>query len=153
MGQSVSTAPNDRRAAERIPTSLRGKVFPGAIDCMIADFHKKGARLRFEGPPPSAERLTMVVWSSGVAFEAAVRWRAGQEVGVQFSSSRDLRRPAPPHLAAAQALWLKRRPRLGRRALIASPVILQDRPRRGRIGPMQAPSTASRSPSPYGGGD
>lgn len=122
----------DRRAAERIATSLRGKVFPGQLDCVIADFSKMGARLKFDCAPPEAARFTMVVWSSGVAFDAGVRWRRGSEIGVQFFSNRDLRRPAPPHLAEIQALWIKRRPRVGRRQLIASPVILQKRSRSPR---------------------
>ncbi len=122
----------ERRAAERIATSLRGKVFPGQLDCVIADFSKMGARLKFDGAPPEAARMTMVVWSSGVAFDAQVRWRRGSEIGVQFFSNRDLRRPAPPHLAEIQALWIKRRPRVGRRQLIASPVILQKRSRSPR---------------------
>ncbi|HEY2710830.1 MAG TPA: PilZ domain-containing protein [Caulobacteraceae bacterium] len=124
MGQPAMS-PRDRRAAERVPTSLRGKVFPGAIDVVIADFSKIGARVRFAAPPPEGERMTVVVWSSGLAFDAQIRWRRGLELGLQFASSRDLRRPAPPHLAEIQALWMKRRPRLGRRALVASPVILQ----------------------------
>ena len=131
MPQSA-VASKDRRAAERIPTSLRGKVFPGGVDCQVTDFTKLGARLRFKGPPPAGDRLIMVVWSSGVAFESVVRWRRPGEIGVAFTASRDLRRPAPPHLAEAQALWMKRRPRVGRRALIASPVILQDRTRTPR---------------------
>jgi hypothetical protein len=131
MGQTASLAHlRDRRAAERIPTSLRGKVFPGAIDCVVADFSKLGARLKFEGgEPPQGVRFTMVVWSSGVAFEAGVRWRRGDQIGVKFESSRDLRRPAPPHLAEAQDLWMQRRPKVGRRALNASPVILQQKSR------------------------
>ena len=128
MRQSA-LASKDRRATARIATSLRGKVFPGAVDCQITDFTKFGARLRFKGALPDGDQVTMVVWSSGVAFEADIRWRHADEIGVSFSSSRDLRRPAPPHLAEAQALWMKRRPRVGRRALIASPVILQDRNR------------------------
>lgn len=129
MGQSA-LASKDRRATARIPTSLRGKVFPGAVDCLITDFTKLGARLSFNGASaPDGDQLIMVVWSSGVAFEGQVRWRRGDEIGVAFTSSRDLRRPAPQHLAEAQALWQKRRPRVGRRALIASPVILQDRNR------------------------
>jgi len=134
MAQSaIAAALRDRRAAERIATSLRGKVFRAAsgeaFDCVFADFSKLGARLHFDVPPPEGERLTVVVWSSGVAFDAQVRWRRGDEIGVQFASSRDLRRPAPPHLAEIQALWMRRRPRVGRRALIASPVILQNRTR------------------------
>jgi hypothetical protein len=129
MAQTAALSAKDRRAAERVATTLRGKVFPGAIDCVIADFTKLGARLRFDALLAGGEHLTLVVWSSGVAFEAQVRWRYGQEIGVQFASSRDLRRPAPPHLVEIQALWMNRRPRVGRRALIASPVILQDRTR------------------------
>jgi hypothetical protein len=134
MGQVAvrTVSARDRRAAERISTSLRGKVFPGQLDCVIADFSKFGARLKFEGTPPEASRMTMVVWSSGVAFDAQVRWRRGLEIGVQFFSNRDLRRPAPPHLEEVQALWMKRRPRVGRRQLIASPVILQQRSRLSR---------------------
>jgi hypothetical protein len=125
-------AADDRRIADRVSVSLRGKVFPGQLDCTVADFSKFGARLKFEQAPPTADRLTMVVWSSGVAFDAQVRWRRGAELGVQFCSNRDLRRPAPPHLVEIQALWMKRRPRVGRRQLIASPVILQQRPRSSR---------------------
>jgi len=135
MGQTAvrTMSAKDRRNAERIATSLRGKVFPGQIDCVIADFSKMGARLKFEGAPPEESRMTMVVWSSGVAFDAQVRWRRGLELGGQVFSSRDLRRPPPPHLAAIQALWMKRRPRVGRRQLIASPVILHQRPRSQRF--------------------
>jgi hypothetical protein len=129
MGQTAlkTASGRDRRAAERIATSLRGKLFPGAIDCIAADFHRQGARLKFAAPPPEGERMIFVVWSSGVAFEATVRWRRGLEIGVQFASSRDLRRPAPPHLVEIQALWMARRPRVRRNALKASQVILQNR--------------------------
>jgi PilZ domain len=101
MGQSAATlSAKDRRAAERIATSLRGKVFAGAapaspIDCVIADFNKLGARLRFDGPPPEGVRMTMVVWSSGFAFDATVRWRRG------LSRSRRCGCSAVPASAAA----------------------------------------------------
>ena len=125
----VSSADRDRRAVERMPTTLRGKVFPGELDCVIANFSKHGACLHFDARPALGDRVILVVWSSGVAFEAATRWRAGDEVGVQFLSSRDLRRPAPPHLAQIQALWMKRRPRIGRRALIKNAAIIDKRSR------------------------
>src|SRR5581483_12117530 len=130
MGQvSVAASAKDRRVVERMPTTLRGKVFPGAIDCVIANFSKHGACLKFDERPALGDRIIVVVWSSGVAFEASTRWRAGDEIGVQFSSSRDLRRPAPPHLAQIQALWNKRRPRIGRRALIKNAAIIDKRSR------------------------
>jgi hypothetical protein len=125
MGQPLLNDYRDRRAAERVPTALRGKVFPGQLDCTIADFSKLGARLRFAEPPEVGERLIVVVWSSGLAFEAVTRWRARSEVGVQFVSSRDLRRPAPPHLVEVQALWTARRPHIARRKLIAEAAIIE----------------------------
>jgi hypothetical protein len=130
---AISTSARDRRAAARTATSLRGKVFPGAIECVVADFNRLGARVRFEGPPPPGGRFFLVVWSSGVAYEAEPRWRASDEIGVRFVSSRDLRRPAPPHLEEAQALWMKRRPKVGRRQLVKSEVILLPRMRRRHL--------------------
>lgn len=124
MGQVAAA---DRRAVERIQTTLRGKVFPGGVDCVISDYTRRGARLRFQGAAPAGARFVVVVWSSGLAFEADIRWREGRELGVRFLSSRDLRRPAPPYLAAAQAAWRKRRPRITRRKLVAGPVILRQR--------------------------
>src|SRR5271167_1905769 len=130
MGQASATISNrDRRAAERVPTALRGKVFPGPLDCVISNFSKLGARLRFVERPVIGEKVILVVWSSGLAFEAVTRWRSGDEVGVQFLHSRDLRRPAPAHLTAIQTLWLKRRPRIGRRKLIARSAIIEKRSR------------------------
>ena len=119
----------ERRAAPRVATALRGKVFPGAVDCRIADFTRKGARLTFEAAAPAGERFVLVVWASGAAFEALVRWRRGRELGVRLEASRDLRRPAPAHLAEAQALWVARRPRVRRTAIVNSPVILRARSR------------------------
>ena len=119
----------ERRAAERVPTTLRGKAFAGTSntprDCLIADFSKRGARLRFEGAAPDEDQFIVVVWSSGLAFEAKLRWRRGDEMGVQFLGSRDLRRPPPPQLEAIRSLWLRRRPRLRRQAIIGNPVILR----------------------------
>jgi hypothetical protein len=126
-----------------MPTALRAKTFPGAIDCVIANFTRHGACLRFAGRASVGDHIVLVVWSSGVAFEAQVRWRAADEIGVKFLSSRDLRRPAPPHLAEVQALWQKRRPRIGRRALIRNAAIIDKRsrwPRGAGWGPPRSPT-------------
>ena len=130
MGQiSVSALASERRATERQPTTLRAKVFPGGADCVVADFSKRGAKLRFATPPELRGPVVVVLWSSGLAFEVELRWRAGAEVGVRFVGSRDLRRPAPPRLADIQALWLKRRPRIGRRQLAKQAAIVETRAR------------------------
>lgn len=129
MGEMATATGGERRGTARLETSLRGKAFPGAADCRITDFTRRGARLSFDGPAPTADRFVLVVWSSGAAFEAVIRWRRGREAGVRLEASRDLRRPAPPHLVEAQALWLARRPRLRRQAIVRSPVVLQSRSR------------------------
>jgi hypothetical protein len=35
--ESETTQAPERRDSPRAPTSLRGKVFPGGVDCIIAD--------------------------------------------------------------------------------------------------------------------
>jgi hypothetical protein len=118
----------ERRRHERVPTALRAKLFPGAVDCVIADLTDRGARLRFEHRPMIGDHVVVVVWSSGLAFEAVVRWRAGDQTGVEFLHKRDFRRPVPAELAAIRAQWLKRRPRIRRRKLLAQAGILQSKP-------------------------
>jgi hypothetical protein len=131
MGEAASTADYaDRRALERLTTTLRGKVFPGGADCVIADYNARGAKLHFEERPALGDKIVVVVWSSGWAFEAAPRWRAGLEVGVQFISSCDFRGRVPAHLAAIRELWRKRRPHIGRREMIKSSAMIHKR--RGR---------------------
>jgi hypothetical protein len=110
--------PANRRALERAPTNLRAKAFPGGLDCTIRDYTKKGAKLQFEISPPLEERLLVVIWSSGLAFEAETRWRHGSEIGVLFHGSRDLRRYVPPELAPVAAQWRARRQRVSRRKLM-----------------------------------
>ena len=124
---SVSSSPAERRVLERTPTALRAKVFPGAIDCVIRDYNERGARLAFTERPVVDENVVVVIWSSGLAFEAVIRWRAGTEIGVQFQVGRDLRRPTPAHIAPIRAQWMNRRPRLSRRKLIKCAALIDDR--------------------------
>jgi hypothetical protein len=107
----------DRRELQRAPTALRGKVFPGGLDCVIKDLNRGGARLRFSGPPPADDRMVVVIWSTGVAFEAVGCWRGGAEAGVRFLRRFDMRGRAPERLAEVKAQWRDRRRRLRRSQL------------------------------------
>jgi hypothetical protein len=127
MGQAAEIDFSERRALERMPTTLRGKVFPGAVDCLITDYNAKGARLHFDERPAIGDRVVVVVWSSGLAFEATPRWRAGNDAGVQFTSSCDFRGRVPAHLASIRAQWKKRRPHIRRREMIKSSAMIQTR--------------------------
>ncbi len=124
---SASASPAERRVIERLPTTLRAKVFPGAIDCVIRDYNERGARLSFSERMLMGEHVVVVIWSSGLAYEAVTRWRAGSEIGVEFQVGRDLRRPTPPHLAQIRMQWMNRRPRLSRRKLIRCAALIDDR--------------------------
>jgi hypothetical protein len=114
---AIATPVRNRRELARTPTTLRGKAFPGGRDCVIDNFNRRGARLVFSDVPPADAQLVLVIWSSGFAFAAEVRWRGGAEMGVQFQRRYDLRKMVPPELAEVKEEWLNRRQRLPRRKL------------------------------------
>ncbi len=124
---AIDTDLADRRALERLPTTLRGKVFPGALDCLITDYNARGARLHFEERPAVGDHIVVVVWSSGVACEGVPRWRAGMDIGVQFTSTNDFRGRTPAHLAGIREQWRKRRPHIGRRQMLKTSAMIQKR--------------------------
>jgi hypothetical protein len=99
---------------------LRGKVFPGGLDCVVKDFSQGGARLRFLGEAPTQDRIVVVIWSTGAAGEAERCWRGGEEAGWRFINRFDLRGPVPGHLVDVKAKWLGRRRQLRRRELAES---------------------------------
>jgi hypothetical protein len=116
----VSAPPptKNRRALKRAPSALRAKLFPGAVDCLIRDHSKLGARLSFRSPPPLGRRFLVVSQGSGLAYEVESRWRSGSEMGVRFRESWDLSRDElPPHLAEIAALRRGGAPRAARMTL------------------------------------
>jgi hypothetical protein len=114
---SEDASPIERRALPRQPTALRGKVFPGGLDCVVRDYNERGARLQFAGGRPDGEQFVLVMWATGLAFEGQVRWRAGEELGLLFLRSCDFRGRTPAFFWSARAEWLRSRPKLSRRAL------------------------------------
>jgi len=120
--------PHERRESERMATTLRGKVFPGAVDCSIRDMSRRGARLAFEDGPYVGTPAVVVIWTTGCAFEVTQRWAAGDEIGVLFHHRRDLRGKAPPHMAEIKALWLARRQQLNRTKIRRCDAIVGHRP-------------------------
>jgi hypothetical protein len=133
---ATATTFAERRALERLPTTLRGKIFPGAMDCLITDYNARGARLHFEEPPPAEDQVVLVIWSSGLAYEAAPRWRGGTDMGVLFTSSCDFRGRTPAHLSAIRDQWRKRKPHIRRGQMLKSSAMIQKRrgPNSGWIG-------------------
>ena len=125
--------PAERRALARMPTTLRGKILPGLQDCVISDFNGRGARLTLPEAAQVGDALTLIVWSTGMGFQAEVRWRSGCDLGVRFLSRCDFRQRTPPHFAEAKAVWLESRPRHGRRELRKAKVMLPSSRRYARL--------------------
>lgn len=128
----------DRRALPRLATALRGKIFPGGVDCIIKDYNERGARIQATDGLPDAEGLILVVWSTGLAFEGQVRWRSGEEVGLRFSRSSDFRGRVPAVFWDAREEWLRSRPKMPRRTLINQSAMIERQSGR---------TTAAASPS------
>ena len=128
----------ERRALPRLATTLRGKLFPGGVDCVIKDYNERGAKVQVEGDLPADERMILVVWSTGHAFEGQVRWRSREDVGLRFSRSCDFRGRVPAMFWDAREEWMRSRPKMPRRALINQSAMIERH--RGR-------STAAASPS------
>lgn len=132
----------ERRALPRLPTALRGRIFPGGADCIIKDYNERGARIQAPDGLPDAERLILVVWSTGLAFEGHIRWRSGEEVGLRFSRSSDFRGRVPALFWEAREEWLRSRPKLPRRALISQSAMIERQS--GRTTAAAAPSYLKR---------
>jgi hypothetical protein len=135
MGHPPDATSTADATRSRTPTRMRGKVFPGQLDCIIIDFSRRGARLRFSGQTPTEDRIVVVIWSTGIAIEACRCWRDATEAGWQFLSCFDLRGVVPEPLADVKVQWLDRRHRLRRRQLQNCGVMIDYRgtPRAARL--------------------
>jgi hypothetical protein len=122
----------ERRAQERVPTTLRGKAFPGPLDCVVKDFTDKGAKLGFETTPPTGERFVLVMWTTGMAFEAQIRWRAGNDIGVRFIQRCDFRARTPAMFWPMRTEWLKSRRPMRRKALMRDSAMIMKPSRQGQ---------------------
>lgn len=128
----------ERRALPRLNTALRGKIFPGAVDCIVKDYNERGAKIEIVDCLPESDRLILVVWSTGLAFEGQVRWRTRDEAGLRFARHCDFRGRVPSQFWDAREEWLRSRKRLPRRALINQSAMIERSSGR---------STAAASPS------
>ena len=126
-GSPLSDDPADRRRDRRQPTILRGKVLPGLVDCVVADFSDHGACVTFEEEALAADRFLLVMWSTGLAFDSEVRWRDGRRLGLRFLVRCDFRSRTPAAFHEARAIWLRSRPRIrkvyrsGRSPILGAP--------------------------------
>jgi two-component system cell cycle response regulator len=84
----IGNRQSDRRRDQRHRVLKRGKiVVSGAdpvFDCMIRNLSNKGARLRLDDYYAPPEQFDLLIVDSGEKRSANVRWRVGNEIGIQF---------------------------------------------------------------------
>ncbi len=104
----------ETRSAPRRRVLRSGRLAYGegmSADCPIRDESTTGARISV-GDHPLPREVMLVCLSTGVAYEAQVVWRRGQDAGVRFGRRHELERAAPTPASAlrlAQRLWSHRR--------------------------------------------
>ncbi|HEV2559340.1 MAG TPA: PilZ domain-containing protein [Microvirga sp.] len=75
-----------RRNAERVATSLLGVVDHenSLSTCLVTDLSAQGARLRVSASHALPETFRLLIARTGLDRQAEVRWRTGEEVGIEF---------------------------------------------------------------------
>jgi hypothetical protein len=107
---------SESRGAPRRRVLRSGRLAYGegmSAECPIRDESATGARISV-GTHPLPRDVVLVCVSTGVAYEAHVVWRRGQDAGVRFARRHELERAAPAPAPAsalrlAQRLWNHRR--------------------------------------------
>ena len=89
--------PNIDRSQARLRSILGARIVfangRSSMDCLIRDISPTGARLELSGASTIPERFTLLVPQKGKTFEATIKWRRGDEVGVVFETGQET--PAP----------------------------------------------------------
>lgn len=93
--------------AERRPQPRR-RVLLGAVavyqdgvytlKCQVRDINEKGARILVSSRQSLPEELYLVVMRDHMAHKSRLVWRKGDEAGLEFITSEDIRRITDPSL-------------------------------------------------------
>ncbi|MFN3669625.1 MAG: PilZ domain-containing protein [Brevundimonas sp.] len=102
-------APTDRRFQARVPASSRAiLVAPGLeLACLIVDHSASGLRVRLDRNLALPGQVQIVDLGRGLALEAEVVWRKGQEAGLRQGGQAVLGGLVPSRFAAARAAFLR----------------------------------------------
>lgn len=101
----------ERRALQRSRTLQRGRVCYGlqhamSFDCMIRNLTEAGAMLRVAANQAIPDRFTLLHVTGGIAFEAKLSWRRGDDAGAEFLSRHDLKGAVEEEYRALRHVWV-----------------------------------------------
>lgn len=107
---SVPPAPPraNRRRSPRRRTVLAGIIVTdsgGSIACTIRDLGVTGAQVQIADRLPPSGEITLIDRTNGIAHQARVAWRSGNNLGLRFARSVDLRNPATDQDRYLAGLW------------------------------------------------
>ncbi|MBA3048188.1 MAG: PilZ domain-containing protein [Alphaproteobacteria bacterium] len=102
-------SPQDRRFEPRSPANARAVVVAPGLEmtCLIVDQSATGLRLRLDRNLALPDQVQVIDLARGVAIEARVVWRKGQEAGLKQLGQASLRGLVPSRFAAARAAFLR----------------------------------------------
>jgi len=87
-GQLIANRLKDRRCEPRQRCLKRGQIvlrgIQSVFDCTIRDISSRGARLRVDEYFVPPEQFDLLIVESGVKKFVGLRWRVGNDIGVQF---------------------------------------------------------------------
>jgi hypothetical protein len=103
------TPPQDRRFEPRSPANARAVVIAPGLELtgVIVDHSGTGLRLRLDRTLALPARVQVIDIARGVAMDAEVVWRKGQEAGLKQGGESALRGLVPSRLAAARDAFLR----------------------------------------------
>ena len=110
----VEAAQRRRKPRQRCLFACRIVFGPEAftLDGMIRDVSDTGARIRLLSPIPLPKSFRIIL-RDGVCQETETVWRRGQELGVRFLGSVDLRDPTDASVRLLRRLWAEMAGRAG----------------------------------------
>lgn len=102
---------DERRVLQRSRTLQRGRICYGlhhamSLDCMIRNLTESGAMLRIQAGNAIPDHFTLLHVNGGMAFEAKLSWRRGDDAGAEFLSRHDLKGVVEEEYRALRHVWV-----------------------------------------------
>ena len=79
---------SDKRASSRKPSFLGGTITYNhdlwSADCVVKNLSERGAKLTGRNLPVLPDRFDLTIPQQKAKYRVVVRWRAGDQIGVEF---------------------------------------------------------------------
>ena len=87
----LGAAMQERRTSSRKKSFLKGTLYfdnrLSSAECLVRDLSEQGARVQFSSPVRLPDMVELYIPVRDQTFEAKVRWRRDDEVGLAFAAN------------------------------------------------------------------